>query len=179
MIAAFYRGGTVANWMMLRGISQVRAILDLVRRLNCMRNVTIEWLLRETGETPATIEQAIEAAVASTDVVLVERPRSLYWKGSMVDVDWYSANKYWVFVLTICERAKAGAGVDYTDFGKDLEKNYVSKMKSKLSELPNVPLEFVDLIIPCGRSTQKLDLPGQSIRVFRIKTIEILKEVVG
>jgi len=179
LVAAFRARGTVTNWMTLRGVSEVRAIIDVASQLNCISALTRDWLLRETGETPATIEQAIAAAVTSADVVLVERPRTFYWRGSLVDVDWNSANAFWVFVATVCERAKAGAGVDHTDFGKDLQPDYVSKIKSKLYELPNMPQAFVDGITACGRSTQKLDLPPQSIRLFRIKSIEVLEEVVG
>lgn len=174
---AYKRNRTVGMWMCLRGGSQPRAIVDVARELNFIDEATKSWLLREIGESEDTSEEAIEAAVKSTPLVLVEQGRTVYWQGKMIEVDWHTYSALWDFLWLLCERAKSGAGVDYMLLGKGVKSGYLSKTKHRLCGLDEFPQELELKIDAKKGGVQQLDLPPSQIRLFKIATLEILREV--
>lgn len=180
LLAAYDRyGRTVGMWRELRGVSQPRALIEAAYQVGLTDEATRNWLLRGIGELDDTSEETIVAAVKSTPLVLVEQGRKAYWKGDKMDISWHKYSSLWDFFWVLCERAKSGVGVDHTHFAEGVEPDYPSKTKHRLCDLDNFPQDLGVLINADGRGTQKLDLQPSQIRLFRIVSVEILREVTG
>lgn len=69
---AAYRsgGGTVRIWMRLRGVSQIRAIVEIAQGIGFLTDATAAWLLRESGEQQQHVQQASQPAWDSSTGVL-------------------------------------------------------------------------------------------------------------
>jgi hypothetical protein len=137
---------------------------------------TARWLLRELGEVSDDPEEAIQAARHSTALVLVERPRTVYWKGQAIDVDWENHAALWQFFWELCRQAKAGRPLDPLDLGERAHADIIAKQKSRLLRKADFPVELGDLIKPAGRRTQELDLSPQQIRVFEVVCVDRVRE---
>lgn len=105
---AWCRLGTVGMWQRLRGVSPARAVADGALALGLLDEPSHRWLLREAGEVHDDAEAAIQQAVASGALVLVERPRSAYWDCEAVAVDWDRHGALWDYFWELCRHAKAG-----------------------------------------------------------------------
>lgn len=163
-------------WMHLHGVSQPRAIIDVGRRLKFVDADDHAWLLREIGESPELIEDAIERY----KLVMDESQRTVYWKGFAVGPDWRKRKVLWEFLWMLAERAKSGSlGVDGTDFG-DKAEGYVAKQGGRLRKaLEATSLGLSDCIVAADRGTQRLNLPGREIGLFRTDLEEKLVPVHG
>ncbi|QDU94468.1 hypothetical protein [Lignipirellula cremea] len=167
-------GKTIGMWMQLRGVSQIRAIIEVGYRLNFITDAEREWLLRESSET---FEDAF-AAAKTQDLVLDEKDRTIYWKGQQVDVNWFSRAKLWNFLWLVVEHAKSGDGVDACDFG-EVGRNYAAKMASRLRrEVPGFPPDLAACIVSESRKT-RLSIAPERIRLFQTSSTDSLKEVLG
>src|SRR5207253_5774027 len=131
---------------------------------------------RELGEVSDDPEEAIEAARASTALVLVERPRTVYWKGKPIDVPWERHPALWHFFWELCRQAKAGRPLDVLDLGEEAHLDSIAKQKSRLLGKAGFPVELGHLIKPAGRRTQKLDLPAPQIRLFEVVSVDSVRE---
>jgi hypothetical protein len=172
---AWREHGTAGMWRKLRGVSLPRAVVEVARELNLMDERTRVWLLRELGEAPDDPAEALEAAIASGDLVLVERPREAYWRGQLLGVDWERRPVMWDFFWQVCRQAKVGQAVDHTTFNAaDLD--IVAHQKSRLRGLLGFPRDLGALIRPAGRYTQKLDMPRSQIRLFEVVGGETVRE---
>ena len=120
-------------------------------------------------------EEALEEAIASSDLVVVEHPRAAYWRGQPISVDWGRRSAPWNFLWVICEHAKAGKAVDHTTFNA-ADAAIVAKQKSRLRGLKGFPRALAALIQPAGRYTQKLNLPPPQIRLFEMTLGERVRE---
>lgn len=174
--ALYSRHGTVGMWMQLRGVSAERAVIDVGHQLGFLDVQNYWWLLRELGQEQDEAEEALRRAIRSRDLVLVERPRSAYWQGQPIDVDWERRPKLWEFFWEMCRSAKVGRSVDHLTFGDSVHLDFVAKQKSRLLGLPGFPVDLGDLIQPVGRRTQKLDLAPERIRLFELVHTETLRE---
>ncbi len=155
---------TVGMWMHVKGVSQPRAIVDVGYCLNFLTESDRDWLLREIGEQP----QSVDDAVLSLALVLDERERAVYWQGQRIEVDWYKRSALWTFLWTIAEQAQSGGGVDRTHFGEDKSPEYVSKTISRLSnEVDGFPADLAVLMVSQGLGTARLDLSPEQIGLFR------------
>jgi hypothetical protein len=67
-------GGTAGMWMALRQVSRPRAVLDVPHEIGLLTDGNYRWLLREIGELHDDPEDALQAAVRTGGLVLVERP---------------------------------------------------------------------------------------------------------
>lgn len=180
LVAAYDRyGRTVGMWKELRGVSQHRAIIEAAYQAGLTDEATKNWLLREIGELDSTTEATIETAVASGAIVLVERGRVAYWKGDRIGVSWPKHPALWEFFWLLCAQAKVGDGVSHTHFETVENRDYPSKTKHRLCKLTGFPQDLGLLINSAGSGRQKLDLPPSQIRLFKIETVEILREVTG
>jgi hypothetical protein len=173
---AFEQGGTVGIWMRLRPVSEARAIIELANRLGFISEHRLKKLLRDTNEIPRDIDEAIEQAVASNGLVLIESNRSIFWAGEELPIDWHKHSAAWNFVFTLAEQAKIGRGVDHFSFARGCKASYVTKMTSRLSHMAGFPKGLAELIVPAGLNTKRLNLPPDHIHLFRLETVEILKE---
>jgi hypothetical protein len=176
LVQAHRQYGTAGMWARLRGVSPPRAVVDVAHALNLMDEATRGWLLRELGEIHDDPEAAVNAAVESGALVLVERPREAYWDGWPINVNWERRSALWSFFWELCRAAKAGRPIDHTDLGSDAAPDAVTKQKSRLLRLAGFPVELGDLIQPVGRGTQRLVLPAASIRLFEFVTVESLRD---
>lgn len=176
---AYSQGGTVGMWKRLYGVSDVRAIIDVARELNLIDVLTQRRLLSKTGEFSADHEEALQQALASADLVLADRPRAAYWKGRPIQIDWEGQSALWSFFWELCCRAKTNRGVDYTDFPRAREPRYPAKIKSRLINLADFPLQLADLIESSGRCAQRLCLAPEHIRILKTETCEMCREELG
>jgi hypothetical protein len=173
---AWRQHGTAGMWMKLRGVSLPRAVVDVACELNFIDDRTRRWLLREVGEVPDDPAEALDTAVASGDLVLVEQPREAYWRGQPISVDWEKRSALWDFFWELCRHAKAGQAIDRMTFGNRAHCDIVTKQKARLLAGPGFPSDLGKLIKPIGRGTQKLDLPAARIRLFEAAVSEAIRE---
>lgn len=169
--------GTAGIWKKLRGVSTERAVIDVARECNLLSEQSHHRLLRQLGEIVENFEDVSQLANDSGDLVLVERPRTAFWAGSLIEVDWVKRPALWAFFWELSRLAKAGQPIDNTFLGASPHRAAVAKQKSRLLTHPDFPVELGDLIVPTGLGTQKLDIPPHRIRLFEIDAVESLREI--
>jgi hypothetical protein len=167
--------GTAGMWMKLRGVSLPRAVVDVACELDLLDERTRGWLLRELGEAPDDPAEALETAIDSGGLVLIEHPRAAYWRGQPIRVDWKRRPALWDFFWEVCRNAKAGQAVDHITFNAR-DHGIVAKQKSRLLELRDFPRGLTALIRPAGRHAQKLNMPPEQIRLFEVVVGETVRE---
>lgn len=172
---AYGRHGTIGMWIVLRGVSQLRAIVDLAQLLGFLRAEDHSWLLREIGEA-ADVDEAMDRAIVSGDLVLAERPRSVFWNGIEIEIDWHRQAASWEFIWELCRNSKAGQPIDTFSFGQSGDRNIVTKRKSRLSKLPDFPIDLIDKMETMGRGPQQLTLSPERIRIFELSGVDTLRE---
>lgn len=160
--AAWKLYGTVGMWKKLRGVSTARAVVEVAHKLNFIDEGTQRWLLYELGEAP----DDPETAIASDALVLVERPKTAYWQGQEIEVDWDRYGVLWTFMWELGCHAKSGQPVDRLTFGEHAHQDVVAKQKSRLLNEPSFPADLGDRIVSVGIGTQRLDLSPEKIRIF-------------
>lgn len=168
--------GTAGIWMQLRGVSRERAVVEVAAELGLLAPSSTRWLLRELGEVFDDPDEAIQAARVSTALVLVERPRTVYWNGAPIAVAWERHAALWQFFWELCRRAKAGSPLDPLDLGEWAHRDSIAKQKSRLLGKAGFPIDLGALIKPTGRRTQKLDVPPPQIRLFELVSIDSVRE---
>ena len=176
-LETLYRQHSTAGiWMKLRGVSMGRAVVEVAHELGFVTQQSSAWLLRELGELHDDPEETVQAAIASGDLVLRERPRAAYWEGRQIDLDWERRSALWSFLWELCRCTKGGQPIDALDLGASTQPDSIAKQKSRLLAQPGFPTKLGDLIRPVGRGTQKLDLPAHRIHLFELASTETLKE---
>ncbi len=161
---ALQNRGVIRMWTNLHGCTDVRAVLDIALAVNLLSSTHHKWLMNESGEF-LDADAAYADAINRNDLVLNSASREIYWKGEPIDLDWSHEAK-WYFIWELARHAKADRPIDRMTFGEKKKPNYVSKMKSDLTNRDGFPAELADLIEPCGTGTQKLQLPPEQIRIF-------------
>ena len=111
-------------------------------------------------------EEAMEAAIAAGDLVLIERPRSAHWGGNQIAIDWNRYLASWEFLWELSRCAKSGQLLDNETFGETAANDIVAKRKCRLINTAGFPIELANLIDPIGRGTQQLRFPRERIRIF-------------
>jgi hypothetical protein len=173
---AWRKHGTAGMWRKLFGVSLPRAVVDVACKLNLMYDNTRRWLLQQLGEIPDNPVEALQAAIVSGALVLVEQPREAHWRGQRIDVAWEKRSALWSFFWELCWHAKAGEGVDRFAFGHGAHRDLIAKQKSRLLSDVGFPPELGKLIKPTGRGTQKLEVPAEQIRLFEMSVAEPVRE---
>ncbi|MDP6721996.1 MAG: hypothetical protein QGF59_25230, partial [Pirellulaceae bacterium] len=107
---------------------------------------------------------------------IVERPRAAYWQGQAIDIDWNQQNASWEFLWELTRRAKTEEPIDRFTFGESASPDIVTKRKSRLTAVPEFPVELTDSIKVAGRGTQQLVMPRERIRIFDLDGPETLRE---
>lgn len=167
--AAYARhGGAVGMWRQLHGVSVPRAVVAVAIAIGFLDTGTGQALLRALGEDPDNPADAVEAAVASGGLVLVEAPRQAFWEGEPVEVDWARHTSLWELLWALARASKGGGVVDaFALQERDArDRKFVTKRKCRLVNAPGFPLSLADSVVSAGRGTYRLDLPPASIRVF-------------
>jgi len=175
---AHKKGGIVGMWKRLFHVSDSQAILDIVRKLGFIDASTNEWLRREMKHEIQDPDDQFASIVETAPLVLRERPREAYWKGTKISIDWYIRSALWEFFWLLCEYSIQGTGIDHTCFAKVGDVAYPQKIESRFKScLPRTQKAIGKLIIPHGRNTVILNLKPHEIRLFRTETQEILTEI--
>lgn len=169
-------GGTVGMWKTLRGVSGERALIDVAKKLNFLTEEARQWLLREVGELSDDPEEMVSLAVREGGLVIVESPRTAYWRGALIDVDWQRRDALWNYLLELSRHSKSGRAIDRTCFGDEAGMNYLAQQKNRLTSLRDFPPSLGDCISSAGRGSQKLDLLPSQIRILQLETVESLRE---
>ena len=128
-----------------------------------------ERLLREIGTPESRIEDTIQQAISSTDLVLVEHNHQVFWKGKPINIAWHKQGRLWRFFWKLCAKAKKGRAVNFSDFPNgqdDVSQDYPAKTKSELIKQRNFPPDLKKFLISAGHKFQKLDMPPERIRLF-------------
>lgn len=176
---AYRVGGTVGMWVRLHGVSQHRAVIDAARALGVLDEGTHAWLLRETGESVDDPDDILLRVVPTADLVMIERPRRLFWAGTEVLVDWHTRDAAWNYVWELGRAAKRNEALTRDVFSEDFRANYLSKQKHKLSGLDDHLLGLTERIEAAGIGTQRLDIPVDRIRLFQVDEQTIVREWTG
>tara|TARA_R110002049_G_scaffold119431_1_gene273684 strand:+ start:346 stop:1017 length:672 start_codon:yes stop_codon:yes gene_type:complete len=154
-------------WMHLHHVSETRAILDLGEELGFMSAKDADWIRRELGELPRDPEMAQSEAINRGDLVIERSSRSVYWKGELIEADWFRHNKSWEFLLTVCEHAQRNEPIDRLAFGEDADFDIVSKNKSRLKkQVPEFPNELYSAFRKEGTGTQRFEIDREKIHIF-------------
>jgi len=162
---AYHRHRTAGMWMALRGVTYQRAVIDVAQVLGFLTGENGDSLLRAIHESRDP-EEAREQAIDAGSLVLSDCPRTMWFGGHEVDVDWERHDSLWVFLWQLVRCAKAGCPVDRWSFGNRAHRNIVTDRKSKLSKLEGFPIEIINQIEVRGNGSQQLCLPREQIRVF-------------
>jgi hypothetical protein len=169
-------GDTVGMWMELRGVTAERALVDVGQKLGFLSAEQRQWLLRELGEVDDDPETMVSAAVLAGGLVMVDSPRAVYWKGSEIELDWTSRSALWNYLIELARLAKTRQALDRLLFGREVDVNYLTKLKSSVKKLKGFPSDLTSRIVTAGRGSQRLDIEPTLIRIFERDTIETLQE---
>ncbi|MEZ6093469.1 MAG: hypothetical protein R3C03_04405 [Pirellulaceae bacterium] len=162
--AAYRNGGPVRMWATVYGCTDERAVIDIAFKFNHLSPSDREWLLKETGEH-LNAEEAFEHAITNNELVLNSLTREVFWNGDRIEFDWFKYNANWAYIWEVAKHAKVGLTVDSWTFGENRDRNYVSRMKSQMTER-GFPIELADLIESAGTGTQRLGINPEQIRLF-------------
>jgi hypothetical protein len=168
-------GGTAGMWARLRGVTLLRAVLDVAKLVGALWCADHAWLLREFGEF-ADAEEAMQAAIDAEEFVLIEYPRAAYWRGEQIEIDWTKENASWEFLWELGRCGKADQFIDSMSLGENSHPDIIAKRKSRLTKTPTFPCDLADSINRSGRGSQKLTLPPERIRIFEKTIGEKLRE---
>ena len=157
-MTAFTKYGTAGMRAQFRGVSRERAAVDVGHALGLLDDATHQWLPRELGQLANDSEQAIEDAVQSGALVLVERPRAAYRQRQEIMADWEHRSRLWEIFWELCRRGKVRQPLDWDQFQTG-DCQFVTKQKSRLTGLPGFPADLAEHMVSAGRGAQRLDLP--------------------
>ncbi len=164
--AVFQQIGVTGIWMKLRGCTLARAVIEIATALDGFGPGTRAWLLREVGEDPDDSDAAVKRAVQLAKLVVVDQPRRAYFQGQELEVNWDKHSTCWEHLQLLARAAIAGKAIDYMSLGKNATPELPKHRKHNLQRLEGMPPGLVELIVPVGRSTQRLNLLPAQIRIF-------------
>lgn len=161
---AYKAGGTAQIWANLHGGTLQRAVVDVAHLIGFLRDADHKWLLREMREH-LDGDEAYERAIVTSQLVLNEYSREVFWRGEPIPIDW-NHEALWSFMWELARQAKVRRSIDSLTFGERAQPNVVAKRKYRLTSQEGFPVAMSDLIEPVGRGTQQLKLPPEEIRIF-------------
>lgn len=161
---------TVGLWMSLRRCSRMRAILDLAFRLNFLTETDYRWLLRETREDV----ESLDVARGRFPLVILESPRTVYWRGEKIEIDWERSHALWDYFHRVCEQAFQGLAADASHFREECKPKMISHRKFRLVNDDHFPKDLRDLIRVSGME-HRLHLPKNDIYFLRLRLQESLE----
>lgn len=148
------RLGTIGMWMAVHDCCEVRATIDIASALGLLTPVDERWIRRETGEFGELTEDDLELVISRVPLVLVEYPRSVWWRGTVIGINWEKRRSLWEYFVILCEAAKAGTYVDRFSFAGHYGAGYLKDQKHKLTAQQEFPAELASLVeATLGRHT--------------------------
>ena len=157
----------VGMWRHIHHVTDQRAVIEIGEKVGFLSSSDVDWLLREGGDLPRSPEEALEEAIRRGYLVIVRDTRTVYWKGEIIESDWFKNNESWDFLTTACEQALRGKSIDRCSFGERAAENVVTKKKSRLmQQVPHFPIDLYDAFVSAGRGTQRFNLPANQIHFF-------------
>jgi hypothetical protein len=170
---AAYRPKERFPWLGLEG-SWSRMALTFRHRLERQNDGSVPNQVASAMAEIATLyrseldaEELIRQKSGMHALVLVEGPgrREAYWHAALIKADWARQAVPWRFLCQLAEHLlKAGRGVDACDFPEKMD---FSVKDARYRLKPLIPKDLMDLIIPAGRGTQKLDISPDEVCALR------------
>jgi hypothetical protein len=108
--------------------------------------------------------------------MLIEDPRSGFWDGEPLDVEWERHTMEWELLWTLAENALMRRVVDRFILSGDKSKDAIKHRRSRLKKL--IPSELNQQIESAGRRTYQLNLNPSEIGLLRWETEEHLVDFV-
>ncbi len=150
-----------------RRISHGVAIVQLAFRADLLSLSDRDWLLRELGEE-LPIDWEIQHSVSLGGLVLVNDPRTVFWDGVRIRIDWRRRPKAWNLMLQLATKARRNADLLESDAYPDdavsdaTLATAVSRLKAMLAST------LAELIVPGVQPrSQRLRLDPNEILIFR------------
>jgi hypothetical protein len=113
-------------------------------------------------------DSAIDAAIATGGLVLIEKTREAYWEGEKIDQEWRTFRKPWEFLWQLASNAKSVSPVNDMDlYGRPKPYSTVVNRWSRLKKL--LPASLSRHVIPMGeeeRAMYRLKYPSNRIHLF-------------
>lgn len=163
---ARYRGA-VGMWRHLHGVTVPQAVVAVAVRIGFLHADLGQTLLRVLEADPVEAIDAVEAAVNSGGLVLVETPRQAYWERKSIEINWVKYPSRWDLLWALARASKGGGSMDKRALSELSEDpKIVTKRKHRLVNTDGFPLSLADIVVPAGRGTYRIDLPRDRIRVF-------------
>jgi hypothetical protein len=123
----------------------------------------VKYLYR--GSSPET--SAIDAAIATGGLVLIEAEQEAYWERNRIDCDWRRHRKAWEMLWKLAANARIASPVNDIDlYGEPAAFSTMANRWSRLKQL--LPASLWNLVVPGRheRGQYKLTLPIHKIHLF-------------
>jgi len=158
-------------WIEARGVSPIRALIDVSRALGFLSPEDYHWLLRETEESDG--RRQMQAAVDAGALVLSEE-RCAYFQGDLIPVDWHKHDKSWCFLWELARASKMNRHLDHLHLGQHASSKTLTDRKHRLKAL--LPAALFSRIHRDRKAGCRIDLPAKDIRLFLLDSNEQLVE---
>lgn len=158
--------GPIDLWMRLRGVSEVRAALDVAVKCELLSREKYNRLLREIGADGEGLNVDIYDAIANAQLVLIDAPPSAYWQGQEITVDWEDRGVVWNYLWKVAGAAKHRGSINERHFGLSTKRRNLADWKHRLCKPDAFPVKLGNLIHSEGGEHQ-LILPPDAICRFR------------
>jgi hypothetical protein len=165
-------------WQALHQVSRVQAIIDIALALGHLGLQDRDYLASHLCSSD--VETTIESAVKAGHFVILQRPPKVYWQTQEIELDWQKSKATWTYIWELGRSAKVGAILDREIFGEFIQRDYLTKQKSRLGTLLGEEwCKLLDLIVPAGGGSQEFTLDRNSIRLFETDGTGELREYLG
>jgi hypothetical protein len=153
-----------------RGISHRLAIVHLAFRTDLLPLSDRDWLFRELGDE-FPIDWEIRHAVSLGGLVIVEDPRTVFWDGLKIGVDWKRNQRAWQLISGLVRRARLNADLLESDIYPHNAVSDATLPTAVFRLKMLLPTTLAELIVPGVRPrTQRLLLESSRIRIFRARS---------
>ncbi|MBA4192640.1 MAG: hypothetical protein C0467_32125 [Planctomycetaceae bacterium] len=155
-------------WRHLHGVTVPQAVVAVAVRIGFLHADLGQTLLRVLEVDPADAIDAVEAAVNSGGLVLVETPREAHWERKSIEVNWVKFSSRWDLLWALARASKGGGSVDAFTLRERNEGDpkFVTKRKCRLVNTVGFPLTLADCVVSAGSGTYRIDVPRDRVRVF-------------
>jgi hypothetical protein len=160
-------------WMRVRGGTMSRAVVDILHELDLMGPHHYRRLLRQLGEEGEDSEATVMLAVSTAKLVLVDTPRTVYWEGCEVPIEWHERSALWEYFLAVCKATKMGEPLDPIGFGTGNHRTLIDRKNKLRDELDRVNSTLAQHFLS---GQQRLDLHRGQIRIFERIVQEEIRE---
>ena len=168
--------GPIQVWMRLRSVSYERAALDIGLKCDLLSPEKYAWLLREIGAEEEDLPAAVRSAIQSSPLVLTERPRSLFWQGQEIEVNWEKHRALWDYLWRLARAAKHRGSISEEDFELSTQPRNLVDWKHRLLGQEGFPQTISDLI-DVEKGDHRLNLAPEMVRLFEYVPQEGPKEI--